>query len=98
MAPVTSTSDSSLMDESDDTSRSVTSISFRSAEAAAFFPTSLSGRGVGDQYSNTFACKREQGSSWLQPNGCTAYRKHRKHNSGAKQNNSDTESEPLGEV
>ena len=47
-APITSTSDSPPMDESDDTSRSAASGSFRSAEAAAFFPTSPSGRGAGD--------------------------------------------------
>ena len=58
-APMTSMSDSPQMDESDDTSRSATSGSFRSAGVVAFFPTSPSGRGAGDLYSNTFAYKDE---------------------------------------
>ena len=57
MAPVTSTSDSSLTDESDDISRSAASGSFRLVGATAFFPASSSGRGAGDQYFTTLACK-----------------------------------------
>jgi hypothetical protein len=48
-APMTSMSDSPQMDESDDSSRSATSGSFRSARVVAFFPTCPSGRGAGDQ-------------------------------------------------
>ena len=59
VAPTTSMSDSPQMDESDDTSKSATSGSFRSAGVVAFFPTSPSGRGAGDLYSNTFAYKDE---------------------------------------
>ena len=59
LTPTTSTSDPSPMDESDDTSKSATSGSFRSAGVVAFFPTSPSGRGAGDLYSNTFAYKDE---------------------------------------
>ena len=72
MAPVTSTSDLSPVDELDDTSRSAASGSFRLAGTAAFFPTSPSGRGAGDQYSRTLACKSEDILSLLQPNGCAA--------------------------
>ena len=62
-APLTSMSDSPQMDESDDTSKSATSGSFRSAEPVAFFPTSPSSTGAGDQYSNTFTCKQEDFTS-----------------------------------
>ena len=57
---MTSTFDFPPMDESDDTSRSAASYSLRSAGAAAFFPTSPSCTGAGDQYSNTFACEEEE--------------------------------------
>ena len=75
MAPVTSTSDLSPVDELDDTSRSAASGSFRLAGAAASFPGSPSGRGAGDQNSRTFAYTNKDFPSWLQPNGCAAYGK-----------------------
>ena len=54
VAPMTSTSESPPTNESDDTSRSTASGSFRLAGVAAFFPASPSGRGVGDQYPQNF--------------------------------------------
>jgi len=58
---------------------------------AASFPASPSGRGAGDQNSRTLACRHEDISSWLQPNGCAAYGKQSKNDSKAETKQLGTE-------
>ena len=56
-APVISTSDSLPTEESEENSTSSSASWHSSVGAAASFPGSPSGRGAGDQYSKTLACK-----------------------------------------
>ena len=59
-APVISTSDSLPMEESVENSISSSAGWRSSAGAAASFPGYPSGRGAGDQYSKTLACRRSE--------------------------------------